>query len=227
MSEMTVAMSAIDSSAQQIARIIKVIDEIAFQTNLLALNAAVEAAHAGRHGKGFAVVAQEVRNLAERSAKAARETADLIADSATKVEQGVKIADSTRKALSDIVSNVTKVVDLAAEIAAASGEQSTALESVSDSMQQAASVAQGGSQQSLEIASAADELSRQMKSLKERMDKYRIDVAHVASSTHSASAMTITPELLEELLAAMQAQGRAADNANGQKARSLAGNGRR
>lgn len=205
MAEMTHAMGAIDSSAQQIARIIKVIDEIAFQTNLLALNAAVEAAHAGRHGKGFAVVAQEVRNLAERSAKAARETADLIADSGTKVDQGVKIADTTRQALSDIVSNVTKVVDLVAEIAAASGEQSKALESVSESMQHASSVAQAGSQQSLEIASAADELSRQMKSLKERMDKYRIDTSRAAAVAQGQSA--ITPELIEELLSAMRGTG--------------------
>jgi PAS domain S-box-containing protein len=108
MEEMTGAMGAINSSAQQIAKIIKVIDEIAFQTNLLALNAAVEAARAGRHGKGFAVVAQEVRNLAERSAKAAKETAELIEDSASKVSQGVKIADVTRGALRDIVGNVSR-----------------------------------------------------------------------------------------------------------------------
>jgi hypothetical protein len=109
MHDMSGAMSEINASAQQIAKIIKVIDEIAFQTNLLALNAAVEAARAGRHGKGFAVVAQEVRNLAERSAKAAKETAQLIEDSVAKVGQGVRIASDTRGALEVIIGNVAKV----------------------------------------------------------------------------------------------------------------------
>jgi PAS domain S-box-containing protein len=197
MAEMNGAMSAIDNSAQQIARIIKVIDEIAFQTNLLALNAAVEAARAGRHGKGFAVVAQEVRSLAERSAKAAKETADLIADSSAKVGQGVRIADVTKKALGDIVGNVTKVVDLAGEIASASGEQSQALVSVSGSMRQAASVAQATSQQSTEIAAAADELSRQMHSLKERMEKYRI----APPKAESAGKAVLSQEIIDQVLA--------------------------
>jgi PAS domain S-box-containing protein len=204
MEEMNGAMSAIDNSAQQIARIIKVIDEIAFQTNLLALNAAVEAARAGRHGKGFAVVAQEVRSLAERSAKAAKETAELIADSAAKVSQGVKTADVTQSALRGIVGNVTKVVDLAGEIASASGEQSQALASVSDSMRQATSVAQAGSQQSSEVAAAADELGRQMKALKDRTDKYRISPAKV---THDGSdpLAGFSPEMLQQIVSAVRA----------------------
>jgi methyl-accepting chemotaxis protein len=194
-------MSAIETSAQHIARIIKVIDEIAFQTNLLALNAAVEAARAGRHGKGFAVVAQEVRNLAERSARAAKETAGLIADSANKVGQGVRLADVTRGALRDIVSNVTKVVDLAGEIASASGEQATSLGSVNSSIQQAAGVAQASSQQSTEIAAAADELSRQMKALKDQMDKYRINPA----KEDATRQMTMSPELYAQVMAMIQA----------------------
>jgi methyl-accepting chemotaxis protein len=198
MAEMNGAMSAIDNSAQQIARIIKVIDEIAFQTNLLALNAAVEAARAGRHGKGFAVVAQEVRSLAERSAKAAKETADLIADSSAKVGQGVRIADVTKKALGDIVGNVTKVVDLAGEIASASGEQSQALVSVSGSMRQAASVAQATSQQSTEIAAAADELSRQMHALKERMEKYRIAPPKAEATVGKT---VLSQEIIDQVLA--------------------------
>ena len=202
MEEMNSAMNAISSSAAQIARIIKVIDEIAFQTNLLALNAAVEAARAGRHGKGFAVVAQEVRNLAERSASAAKETAELIEDSTVKVADGVKIAEATRSALREIVSNVTKVVDIAGEIAAASGEQSGALASVTGSMKQATVAAQAGSQQSTEVAAAADELSRQMKVLRGQMGKYKLGARksrRLVGLPHGA-----TPELVAQIVAVLR-----------------------
>jgi methyl-accepting chemotaxis protein len=202
MEEMSTAMSEINASAQQIARIIKVIDEIAFQTNLLALNAAVEAARAGRHGKGFAVVAQEVRNLAERSAKAAKETAQLIEDSGTKVSQGVKIADVTRDALKEIVSNVAKVVDLAGEIATASGEQARTLRSISESMGQVTEGAQSGSQQSNEVASAAEEMNRQMEVLNQRMAKYRIAAATTPASNALAN---VSPEVMEQLMAMLRA----------------------
>lgn len=174
MGKMSLAMGEISTSAQQIARIIKVIDEIAFQTNLLALNAAVEAARAGRYGKGFAVVAQEVRNLAERSAKAAKETAQLIIDSSDKVQQGVKNAESTSEALQEIIANVEKVVDLAAAIAAASEEQARDIGTVAASMGQVTESAQSGSQQSTELASAAEEMGRQTGSLTQRLDAYRV-----------------------------------------------------
>jgi methyl-accepting chemotaxis protein len=205
MNEMNTAMGAIHDSAKQIAKIIKVIEEIAFQTNLLALNAAVEAARAGRHGKGFAVVAQEVRNLAERSAKAAKETTQLIDDSSTKVAEGVRIADATAGALSQIVGNVVKVEDLVGEIATASDEQSRSIGHVTDAMGKVTEGAQAGSQQSTEVASAADELGRQMEVLKQRIDKFK--VATRAAATPAGLPAGLSPEVLDQIMSLLRLQG--------------------
>jgi len=130
------AMSGINSASKKIADIIGVIDEIAFQTNLLALNAAVEAARAGEQGRGFAVVATEVRNLAGRSATAAKEIKALIVDSVAKVEEGSKLVDESGKTLEEIVNSVKKVTDIVAEIAAASREQSSGIEQVNKAVMQ-------------------------------------------------------------------------------------------
>ncbi|MEY4576322.1 MAG: hypothetical protein RL701_1025 [Pseudomonadota bacterium] len=210
MREMNLAMADISDSAQRIAKIIKVIDEIAFQTNLLALNAAVEAARAGRHGKGFAVVAQEVRSLAERSAKAAKETAQLIADSLGKVAQGVRMAEATSSALDSIRGNVTCVVDLAAEIASASEEQSRTIATVGSAMSQVTESAEAGSQQSSEVASAAEELGRQMDVMRERLSAYKVATPRAELTVTSANRA----ELIDQLTSMLRARGFTLPNAD-------------
>jgi methyl-accepting chemotaxis protein len=166
MQKMSGAIADIEKSAQETAKIIKVIDEIAFQTNLLALNAAVEAARAGEAGKGFAVVAEEVRNLAMRSAEAAKNTSSLIEQSVGNAKAGVSIADEVGKSLGEIVDCNTKVNGLIAEIAAASKEQATGVEQVNMSVSQMDKVTQQNAANAEESAAASEELSSQAEQLR-------------------------------------------------------------
>jgi len=167
MEKMTSAMNAIKNSSDNIAKIIKTIDEIAFHTNILALNAAVDAARAGEAGMGFAVVADEVRNLAQRSAQAARETADKIEDSIKKSEHGVQISINVSSSLQEIVTKARQVDDLLGEIANASKEQSQGIDQVNTAVVQMDKVTQSSAAGAEESASAAEELNAQAKSLKD------------------------------------------------------------
>lgn len=175
MEEMTVAMAEIHQKSQEIAKIIKTIEDIAFQTNILALNAAVEAARAGAAGKGFAVVANEVRNLASKSADASKDTSALIEGSVKAVENGTRIADATARTLGEVVSGAHDIVETIDRIASASQQQADAVIQVTQGVDQISSVVQTNSATAEESAAASEELSGQANMLKQLVGQFTLE----------------------------------------------------
>lgn len=184
--KLVASVTDVAKSSKEIEEIINVIDDIAFQTNLLALNAAVEAARAGEQGKGFAVVAEAVRNLAQRSASAAKDITKLIKDSVAKTEGGVKIADQSGILLKEIVISVKKVADLNTEISTASQQQSDGLNQISKAMNQLDQVTQSNAASAEEAAASSEQMSSQAITLQKQVKDLTaiIEGENGSSSTH-------------------------------------------
>jgi methyl-accepting chemotaxis protein len=189
-------MSGISESSRKISDIISVIDGIAFQTNILALNAAVEAARAGEQGRGFAVVATEVRNLAQRSAAAAKEIKELIGDSVDKVDAGNRHVDAAGKAMEEIVESVRKVSDLIAEIAAASQEQSSGIGQVNTAITQMDQVVQQNASLVEEATAATHSMKEQAGALMQKVSRFTLGSGQAAhAAEHEAAPRAATPAL--------------------------------
>jgi methyl-accepting chemotaxis protein len=184
--EVVATMDEIHASSRKIADIIGVIDGIAFQTNILALNAAVEAARAGEQGRGFAVVASEVRNLAQRSAAAAREIKELINDSVGKVEAGARLVDTAGDTMTGIVQAVQRVADLMTEIDAASTEQSQGIVQVNQSIAAMDDVTQQNAALVEQAAAAAGALEEQTARLAQVVATFKLEGAGQADPVRAA-----------------------------------------
>ena len=192
MQDMMAAMAAIENSSADVSKIVKRIDEIAFQTNILALNAAVEAARAGEAGAGFAVVADEVRSLAQRSAAAAKETADKIDAAIANSRQGTVNCDKVGDALKQILSKVTETDTLVSEIASSADDQSKGIEQINSAIMQMDQVAQANATSAQQCASAAEELQSQTLELNSVVSSLSDLVGLTGRSAEESSATQTT-----------------------------------
>ena len=188
MDGMMSAVKDINHASQSIEKVIKVINDIAFQTNILALNAAVEAARAGQHGKGFAVVAEEVRNLASKSADAAKDTGVLIANSMEKAELGARIANETAASFDEIVSGINESSQVIAQIATSSEEQSLGIAQINTGIDQVAQVIQQNSATAEESAAASEELNDRFTMLEEMLKQFKLKEGGVRNKTIAAAS---------------------------------------
>jgi len=193
MERLDAAMAKIKEAADRTAKIVKTIDEIAFQTNLLALNAAVEAARAGDAGKGFAVVAEEVRNLAMRSAEAARDTAELISESVQRAEQGVAINQEVLEEIEQTKKRVQQVKEVMAEIASAAKEQETGIQEVEHALGEMEGVIQSNAAHAEQSASAAEELASQASEMRAIIGRFQFEGSGVAESGGAADPLPMDP----------------------------------
>jgi methyl-accepting chemotaxis protein len=198
------SIGRITQRAEEVQKVNKVIDEIAFQTNLLALNAAVEAARAGQHGKGFAVVAEEVRNLAARSAQAAQETTEMINGVVAEIGEGNVIAEQTSQRLNEIAENVAKTNELVREIATASSEQAQGVAEINNGLNQIDQVTQQNTANAEETASASEEMNQQATGLRAQLRRFKLKQIAISRSASAADSQTPQPS-------EMPAKGRDAD----------------
>ncbi|WP_282183674.1 methyl-accepting chemotaxis protein [Herbaspirillum sp. ST 5-3] len=192
-SQVVDTMGSINESAKKIVDIIGVIDGIAFQTNILALNAAVEAARAGEQGRGFAVVATEVRNLAQRSAGAAKEIKALINDSVEKIHVGAKLVDDAGATMNEVVESVKRVSDIVSEITAASREQTTGIEQINQAIAQMDQVTQQNASLVEEAAAASEAMQEQAQQLVRLVSAFQVDGAHLAASAPAPKPRVAAP----------------------------------
>lgn len=194
MHDMLQAMADINASSGEIGKIIKTIEDIAFQTNILALNAAVEAARAGAAGKGFAVVADEVRNLASKSAEASKNTAVLIENSLSAVENGKRIADETAKSLELVMAGIQDATTMMDRIAKASTEQAEAITQITVGIDQISSVVQTNSATAQESAASSEELSGQAQILKELVKRFKLEGSASSTPAVQYASPSVTPD---------------------------------
>jgi methyl-accepting chemotaxis protein len=204
MGDLTTSMKEVSAASEETAKIIKTIDEIAFQTNLLALNAAVEAARAGEAGAGFAVVADEVRNLAMRAAEAAKNTADLIEGTVSKVKEGSELVDKTATAFSQVAESTTKVKELVGEIAAASSEQAQGVDQISKAVNDMNSVTQQVAANAEESASSSEELNAQAEQMEGYVEELSSIVGGNGNGVRNGQGFPRKKPRLQEAVAGMR-----------------------